>query len=462
VTKPFDGAVKASPSMTIPGGTVYTFADGTSVVVSGGTSAAYRANSPGLDLGDPKHSKLTDPRFQASITSKIQHYGAIGYTISTGGRVQLVFSDATAAARAMRNRLDSINDANPGSGEAVYLAYNGGGNLHESKLLHSVFKGRGQENLLKAAYGDLNPAQKETFVSLAMQSEGFNNGAGATAAPTTQQADPNSFAVTGWMLGLPVGGLKRPVVVNDMPGDTFNVSADGNTLTINTASGPIVYRTGPDGKEVTVSIGGTSVPIDGRNLQSISDTPEGVKLQFPSSSSTIKWKRPTTGSLSPVDKSIPIGDVNSLSTKEDGQQGGATPPGFTLSQATQRLVVEATSLERRIGEQARHAATIIMGEVPPAKQLAALWGGPDMALLDSILPHLPPLTGSLFGAASADLKVAIPPPKAEPARPRIVAMVGNRIVGVIEGSEEEASDKHDPGNDADHRGADSHYFPTVA
>jgi hypothetical protein len=151
-------------------------------------------------------------------------------------------------------------------------------------------------------------------------------------------------------------------------------------------------------------------------------------------------------------------------TDSNGPSAPATPPQPPKNiQATQRLVVEATALERRIGEQARRAAAIIMGDVPQAQQVAALWGGPDMARLDSILPHLmPPLPGSLFGAASAALKVAIPPPKAEPARPRIVAMVGNRIVGVIEGSDEEASDKHDPGNDEDHRGTNSHYYPTVA
>jgi hypothetical protein len=111
--------------------------------------------------------------------------------------------------------------------------------------------------------------------------------------------------------------------------------------------------------------------------------------------------------------------------------------------------------------QARRVATDILGYVSQTKQLAALWGGPDQALMDSIFPRLPPLPGTLLGTSSAALRAALPPPMREPGRPRIVAMMGNRIVGVIEGSDEEAAAAQTQGDDADHHALPSHYLPSA-
>jgi hypothetical protein len=110
---------------------------------------------------------------------------------------------------------------------------------------------------------------------------------------------------------------------------------------------------------------------------------------------------------------------------------------------------------------ARRVATDILGYVSQTKQMAALWGGPDQALMDSVFPRLPLLPGTLLGTSSAALRAALPPPKREPGRPRIVAMMGNRIVGVIEGSDEEADAAQKQDDDADHHALPSHYFPTA-
>jgi hypothetical protein len=326
MSKTFDGAISASPSLTIRGGTVYTFADGTSLVVSGGSNAAYRANSPGFNLGSVSSSQLTDPAFQATITAAITQYGAIGYTVSTGGQVQLVFSNATTASQGMQQKMNGLSAAQTGTAEDVYVAYNGGGNPNAGTLLENVAASAGQSALLDIPYSQLSPTQKSTFASLAMQAEGFNNSSGATVASTTQQASPSSFAVAGWMLGLPVGGLNYPVDFSGLPGDTFTVSPDGNTLTINTAGGPIVYSTDPDTGKGTVSFAGASVPIDGVNLQSITHASAGVQLQYPSSSATINLNGTTTGALSPIDLTFPTGDI-AWTPVSGGNFNGVGPDG---------------------------------------------------------------------------------------------------------------------------------------
>ena len=209
----------------------------------------------------------------------------------------------------MQQRMDGLSAAASGTAEDVYLAYNAKGNANADTLLEGVFRGAGQSNILSTPYSDLTDTQKQTFVSLCMRAEGFNNNSGSTVASTPDQANPATFALAGWMLGVPLGGLNFPVDYHGLPGDTFAVSPDGNTLTINTATGPIVYTTNADTGKGTVSFAGTSVPIDGNNLQSINNASAGVNLNYPSSSQTINLDGTTTGALSPIDLTFPTGDI---------------------------------------------------------------------------------------------------------------------------------------------------------
>ena len=107
--------VNARPSATHSGGTVYYYADGSRAVVYGGGGAAYRANSPGLDVEPRAKNQKTgqytesEDHYRARVEQafqRFQPYGAVGYTESAGGRGQIVFPNAAAAKSAYQRLLD--------------------------------------------------------------------------------------------------------------------------------------------------------------------------------------------------------------------------------------------------------------------------------------------------------------------------------------------------------------------
>jgi hypothetical protein len=195
VSKPFDNAISARPSRQYLGGTVYTFADGTSLVVYGGSGAAYRGNTPGMNVSDlkrdpfTKNPDLSTSANQSAISAAIKKYGTIGYTLSAGdiikheGRtVQLVFSNAETAQAAMRQRFDELG-AHGRTVIEVMNAYNGGGNPRYVQYIKDIF-GKFRP-LLSMPYKSLNASQLETVLHEAMASEGFYNPTGeVTVAPT--------------------------------------------------------------------------------------------------------------------------------------------------------------------------------------------------------------------------------------------------------------------------------------
>jgi hypothetical protein len=185
MAKPFDNAVSAQPSSTVPGGTIYTFANGTSVLVSGGSSGAYRANSPGINVSSVgQNPDLSDPNVESTISSAMNKYGAIGYSLSTGGTVELVFANATAAQSALQTALNSQGAAsNGGTLLQVLEGFNGGGNPNYDSYITKVFGS--SSSLLSTQFSQLTPDQVNIALQKTMQSEGFNSPNGnVTVQPT--------------------------------------------------------------------------------------------------------------------------------------------------------------------------------------------------------------------------------------------------------------------------------------
>lgn len=84
---PEDPIIAARPSATHPGGTVYFYAKHPPVVVHGGGGAAYRANSPGLNV--PRGKEDRDDSYYARVEEMVRRYapvGAVGYTESSQGK----------------------------------------------------------------------------------------------------------------------------------------------------------------------------------------------------------------------------------------------------------------------------------------------------------------------------------------------------------------------------------------
>jgi hypothetical protein len=190
---PNNPIITARPSATHAGGTVYYYADGSRILVYGGKGAAYRANSPGLNVAPRatnNHGQYTEsePHYRARVEDEFKHYqqyGAVGYTESSGGTGQIVFSNAAAAKSAYEKILDDkykalSSDGQPHSVLKVLHAYNAKGNPCFDKTATDAFSAVGDgfgnhADLLQKEYGELTPDEKAMVINKGLRSEGYDN-----------------------------------------------------------------------------------------------------------------------------------------------------------------------------------------------------------------------------------------------------------------------------------------------
>lgn len=205
---PEDPIIAARPSARHPGGTVYFYAKHPPVVVYGGGGAAYRANSPGLNV--PRGETERADTYYARVEEMVRRYapvGAVGYTESSQGKPptgQIVFRDAAAAKAGYQRRLDEINAGSRSTSVLdVLTSYNGHGNPHFRNLAIGAFKTRkdgfgDQSALLRRPYASLTPDERATVVNKGLRAEGYDNPAGTPTIepllPPGDQPQPPAVA----------------------------------------------------------------------------------------------------------------------------------------------------------------------------------------------------------------------------------------------------------------------------